>query len=59
MRRVFHRAGIQFPQFLRVLEDPPQLGLKKFCLFLSEVKSRQLRDVRHVEFSGLGHAEED
>ena len=55
MRGLVHRGGIQFSQFLRVLEDSPQLRLKKFRLLLGEVKSRQLRDVRHVEFSGLGH----
>jgi hypothetical protein len=59
MRGVFHRTRIQFPQLLGVLEDPPQLGLKKFGLFLREVESRQFRDVRHVEFSGLGHAAKD
>jgi hypothetical protein len=56
MRGGFHRAGVQFPQFLRVLEDPPKLYLKKSRLLLSEIESRQFRDVRHVDFSGLSHA---
>ena len=55
MRCGFHMAGIRLPQFLCVFQNTPELRLKEFRLFFSEIESCEFRDVRHVDLSRLGH----
>ena len=45
-------AGLQF---LGVFQNAPELRLKEFRLFLSEIESCESRDVRHVDVDRLGH----
>jgi hypothetical protein len=49
-------ADIRLPQFRGVLQDAPELRLKKSRLLLSQVESCEFRDVRHVDLNRLAHA---
>ena len=51
----FDVTGIGLLQFLGVFQNAPELRLKEFRLFLSEIESCESRDVRHVDVDRLGH----
>ena len=51
----FDAAGIERLQFLGVFQNAPELRLKEFRFFLSEIESCKSRDVRHVDLNRLGH----
>lgn len=55
MRLGFYLGRIWLLQFLGVFENPPKLRLKERGLFFGEIKSREFRDVRHVDLNRLGH----